>query len=363
MGTGVKYLSRGAAGFVVNGEMSFFASGIVRRVGVVGVLACLSVAALGAGAWAQGGAGKPAAGIQDRLDAVAKQAEPGTFGIAVVDLQSGARWGVNGERSFPMMSDCKAPVAAAVLSRVDAGTLSLRKKIVLRRADVVPGSAVPSIGDKLRGEQMTVTVGELVVAAVKESDNTAVDALLRLLGGGEAVTAFLQAQGIAGMQVGTGEGAIAGIFENLHGAAAPPAGETAAQTAEREEAGYRAFMAAPPNHTTPDAAALFLKKLWGNELLSHGSTQYLLGLMYAQVVNRMRDGLPPGTRMADKTGTSGTVNGFTAAYNDMGLITWPDGQAVIVAGYLTGSHASKVERDALFAELARETVAALHPAM
>lgn len=82
-------------------------------------------------------------------------------------------------------------------------------------------------------------------------------------------------------------------------------------------------------------------------------TQYLLDLMYAQTTpKRLRGGLPANARLADKTGTSG-IDGKTAAWNDMGLITWPDGQAVIITGYLSDTSASQAERDQLFADLAR----------
>jgi beta-lactamase class A len=61
--------------------------------------------------------------------------------------------------------------------------------------------------------------------------------------------------------------------------------------------------------------------------------------------------------LADKTGSSGTRNGITAACNDIEILTWPGGHRVLVAAFLTGSNASQTERDAIFAELARMVVA------
>lgn len=259
-----------------------------------------------------------------------------------------------------MMSDFKAPVAAAILSRVDAGTLSLSQTLRLTPADVVPGSAVPSIGDRVQKGAETFTVDQLLTASVSQSDNTSVDALIRLIGGPGQVARFLQQKGLSGMQIRMDERGIAKIFTNLHGASTPPKGETSAQENHRLREGYAAFLAAPPNQTSPETAALFLQKLWGNELLSPASTQHLLRLMYAQTTpHRLRDGIPPHARLADKTGTASTVDGRTAAYNDMGLITWPDGRAVIVTVYLKDSRASQERRDALFADLARTATSAL----
>jgi len=338
--------------------MTSLRSSLIRRASVVLVSSFFASSLL---AQTGGPAGK--AGLQSELEALAKRAQPGTFGIAVVDLASGERFGVNQDRAFPMMSDFKAPVAAAVLARIDAGSLTLGQTVVLHRADVVDGSAVESIGARVlhqTGGQLTVTVKELMTAAVSQSDNTAVDALIRLLGGPEEVTRFLHGKGIAATVIRQPEGGIARVFDNLHGAAEAPKGETAEQEDTRQRGGYAAYLAAPPNQTTPNAAALFLTKLWKGELLSHASTEHLLGLMYAQTTpRRLREGVPANVKFADKTGTSATVDGLTAAYNDTGILTWPDGHTVIVTAYLSGSNASKADRDALFAELARETAAAL----
>ncbi len=55
--------------------------------------------------------------LQTRLEALAQHARPGVFGIAVLDLQSGAEWRVNADRVYPMMSVFKAPLGATVLGR------------------------------------------------------------------------------------------------------------------------------------------------------------------------------------------------------------------------------------------------------
>jgi beta-lactamase class A len=297
--------------------------------------------------------------FRDTLDTLAHRALPGTLGIAVFDPRSGMSWRVNADRAYPMMSVFKAPVAAMILARIDAGTLSLDQKVTLTRADVRDGSAVPSIGAHFVGERMTFTVERLLVAAVSESDNTAADALVRLAGGPGEVTAFLKAHGIDGMRVDLDEGGVASIFDDVQDGKPLPEHETPQQEHERRLRGFRAYLADPRNRSTPDAAIAFLRKLWSGELLSHASTQRLIGLMEAQTVpDRLRAGLPDGIRFADKCGTSTSLDGQTAAYNDIGAITWPDGHIVFVAAFLTASHASTAERNALFAELGRDLAAA-----
>lgn len=301
------------------------------------------------------------AALQGKLEALAERARPGVLGIAVLDPQSGERWYVNADRAYPMMSVFKAPVAAAVLARIDGGGLSMKKTVTLTHADIVDGSAVPSIGAHFRGERMAFTVRQLLTAAVSESDNTAVDALLRLIPP-QDVTAFLRAHGITGMRVDMGEAGVGRVFEQLAPGQQSPAHETAQARELRLQRGYRAYLADPRNRSTPGAAADFLRKLQRGELLSPASTRELLALMQAQTVpRRLRSDLPSDVRLADKCGTSYTLDGLTAAFNDIGILTWPDGHSVIVAAFLTASPASKAERDALFARLARTVVATLRP--
>jgi len=300
--------------------------------------------------------------LQQALDTAAKRAKPGTLGLAVLDLRSGARAGVHAEEPFPMMSVFKAPVAAAVLAQVERGSLSLAQEVTVTPADLQEGSAVPSIGAQFKAGKTTFTIERLLQGAVSESDNTAVDALLRVMGGPTVVTAFLRAHGIEGLRVDLDEGGVSHIFNDLQPGQAVPSNESDEAFDQRRQRGYRAFLADPRNRSTPAAAVEFLRKLQGGELLSPASTQHLLRLMAEQTLpNRLRAGVPHGVGFADKTGTSGTQQGRTAAYNDIGIMTWPDGRAVIIAAFLSDSPASGKERDALFAELARSVAAAAQP--
>ena len=298
--------------------------------------------------------------LHESLARLADEAKPGTLGITVIDLDSHARIRIDADRAYPMMSVFKAPVAATVLAQIDEGKIRPDQEVTIDRGDVVGGAAVPSVGAHFKGGSMRFTVDRLLVAAVSESDNTAVDALIRLVGGPQAVTAYLRKHGIDGMRVDLDEAGVGRIFEGTDPGQTIPEEETEVARLARQRRGVQAFMADPRNRTTPDAAADFLEKLWKGQLLSEGSTKRLLALMYDQTVpNRMRAGLPAGLRFADKCGTSYTLEGVTAAFNDIGIVTWPDGHTVIVAAFLTGSQANAQARNRLFADIAR-AVAATH---
>lgn len=278
-------------------------------------------------------AAAPDAALQASLQKVADQARPGTMGVLVMDPATGQSVSINAGRPYLMMSTFKAPIAAAVLSQVDAGKLTLDRKVHLAPADIVDGSAVPSVGATLKAGPRDFTVDELLHAAVTQSDNTAVDALLRLLGGGSVATRFLEGKGVHGMRIDMGEGELSRLFEKK---------------------GVDAVLASHVDSTTPEAAAAFLRKLQAGELVSSGSTQKLLGLMTAQVIpTRIRAGLPPGYELADKTGTSGTRDGRMAAFNDIGIVTAPDGQKRIVVILLAEARATPEQATKWFAEVGK----------
>jgi beta-lactamase class A len=298
--------------------------------------------------------------LQARLEGLYRRVSSGSLGISVLDIQSGAKWRINSDQSFPMMSVFKVPVAAAVLDQVDQGHLSLQQTIIVNRAELRDGAS--AIRENFRGEQMTFTLQQLLHYSVSRSDNTAVDALIKLIGGPAAVTSFLRSHGIEGMRVDLDEGGISDLLTHVGPTMPRPVHETPDAKDQRLRLALQAFLADPRNRSTPDAAVALLEKLQSEMLLSQQSTRNLLDLMHQQTTpRRLREGLPEGVMLADKCGTSTTLNGVTAAYNDIGIMTWPDGRQVIVAVFLSASKASQTERDKLFSDITKAIIEAAHP--
>jgi beta-lactamase class A len=63
--------------------------------------------------------------------------------------------------------------------------------------------------------------------------------------------------------------------------------------------------------------------------------------------------LPKDTPVAHKTGTSGTVNGVTAATNDIGLIALTNDQYIAIAVFVGDSKADEKTREAVIAKIAK----------
>jgi beta-lactamase class A len=63
--------------------------------------------------------------------------------------------------------------------------------------------------------------------------------------------------------------------------------------------------------------------------------------------------LPESAEVAHKTGTSGTVRGFTAATNDVGIVKLPDGRHLAIAVFVSDSRAPIEGREGAIARIAR----------
>lgn len=297
--------------------------------------------------------------IQASLDALAARASPGMLGVEVLDLQDGRVWKVHADRDYPMMSVFKAPLGALVLSKVERHELTLDQQVTVTRADLRHGKS--PIADRFHGDSQRFSLRQLLVAAVHDSDNTAADIVLRLAGGPAALTSFLHSHGIEGLRVDRGEGEIYNDTMGLDSHGQPPASETPQAQALRIQRGVAGYMADPRDRSTPDAAVTFLRKLTKGELLSAASTRQLLTMMTNSPPFRIDTGLPQHVTFAHKGGTSGTFNGMTPAFNDIGIAQFPDGHAVIVAAFMTGAHLSETDRAALFHDLGT-LVGRVHPA-
>ena len=109
------------------------------------------------------------------------------------------------------------------------------------------------------------------------------------------------------------------------------------------------------NWCTPAAAVQILVNLQNGKSLSAESRALILDdLQKSQTgLNRIRHLLPANTVVADKTGTSGTQDGITAATNDIALITLPDGRHLALAVFVADAKASDKIREDTIAQIAR----------
>ena len=109
-----------------------------------------------------------------------------------------------------------------------------------------------------------------------------------------------------------------------------------AQRGSRRAAGAQAFeryIDDPVDGATPEGLTMGLARLQRGELLSRASTARLLSIMSQTRTGpqRLTGGLAPGWRIAHKTGTGQVLSGTQAGYNDIGILTSPEGRHYAVA--------------------------------
>ena len=264
----------------------------------------------------------------DVLAARAKQETGGTLGAVIWDLGTGVNIQTSGEVAFPMASVQKLPLAVLTYAAIDDGKLRADQSIELQPADIV--KEVSPIAEEYQRGRHTYSVHELVARMLQDSDNTAADALYRLLGGSQPINESLGALGIDGIVFRTNE---AGLIADA-------------------ESG-RTFERGGDNAGSPASIASLLADLAQGRVLSAGSRNQLRTIL-ARVntfPGRLRAGFPAGTQLEHKTGTSDTVAGVTDATNDVGIAT-VNGRTVVIVAMLRGARGSDAERDAILASVA-----------
>jgi beta-lactamase class A len=247
----------------------------------------------------------------------------GPVGAAFALLGTQESASVEGDRHFPMQSVYKFPIAMLVLQQVDAGKLNLDQRIAVKPADFVSDREFSIRRQYPKGAELSLR--ELMRYMISESDGTACDVLLLLIGGPEKANQGLRALGVDNIQIARYEKEMA---------------ETAPVAAE--------------NWITPETAIELLKLFHEGKVLSKASHDLLLDLMINSRpgAKRIKGLLPAGTVVAHKTGTSATINGVTTATNDIGLITLPDGGQLAIAVFVSDTRAGVIRREEVIARIA-----------
>ncbi|HEY0414503.1 MAG TPA: serine hydrolase [Allosphingosinicella sp.] len=285
----------------------------------------------------------------------------GDIGIAVEDVETGWTTAFDGDTYFPQQSVSKFWVALTALDKADRGELSLSAPVTLHKSDVTLFHQ--PIAAQIGASGYSTTIGELMTRALQQSDNTCNDFVLWRAGGPSAVRAFLRDKRIEGIRFGPGErllqSAIAGV--EWQQAWATNGGFYRARDAlplSQRRAAFERYIANPMDGATPLGVVDALSRLKRGELLSPGSTQRLLGIMSHTKTGpqRLKGGLQPGWTLSHKTGTGQVLGGVQAGYNDIGVITGPDGRSYAMAVMIRRTSAPLGERMAAMQATVRAVI-------
>lgn len=247
----------------------------------------------------------------------------GRLGVAALDVGSQRRVSWRGQERFAFCSTFKAFLAVATLQRVQREEERLDRAVAVTRADMIPHAPVT---EKAIGR--TLTIRELMQAAVEVSDNPAANILIREMGG------------IA-------------VWRSWW----PTFGDTTTVISRLEPDLNTALPNDPRDTCLPDQTIANIRELAFSDRLTPEHDQLITGWLTASPTgpNRIKAGAPQGWTVAHKTGT-----GSNGATNDIGMLTPLSGSPVLLAAYFTGApEANDDQRDAVIAEATRRALKAL----
>ncbi|WP_137789430.1 serine hydrolase [Bacillus sp. E(2018)] len=102
----------------------------------------------------------------------------GTYGVSIYHFETKESFEHHSDELFYSASIIKVPIMAAVFAHAAEGKCSLSDKIPVREEDIVPGDGII----KHLSPGMEWTIHDLIVLMIIESDNTATNVLIDLLG-------------------------------------------------------------------------------------------------------------------------------------------------------------------------------------
>lgn len=191
----------------------------------------------------------------------------GVYGFYVIRLSDNTSYGISQNETFEAASLIKLPVMAAFYMEAEDGILDLETEYSLKEEDKVGGSG--SLYGKPEGT--TLSYGDLVWYMGQQSDNTAFNITLNILG----------------------EEKVAEIIKEI--------GMTNTSLEE--------------NETTPYDIGLFFQKLWDGEIVSKKSRDKILDLLTDTVYEEwLAAGIPSDIDVAHKFGREVHV------VNDAGIV-------------------------------------------
>ncbi len=235
---------------------------------------------------------------------------PARAGIWVKHLTTGEEGAVNADQMFNSASVIKIPVAAQALEMVDAGTLSLARRLTLRAEDVRGGSGIFRYHDP----GLQPTLRDVLLQMIITSDNTATDLSIAQVGGVDKVNAWIAAKGYAdGMTLTQTTGDLFAKYNAL-----APTDDRNARTN-----GDKAYWLGA---LTPRATGRMLEAIETRALPSKTGAEELLRMLRAQQsgARRLPHFLPPGVSVAHKTGDFPPV-----LANDVGIVYAKSGPIVV----------------------------------
>ncbi|SDO45984.1 beta-lactamase class A [Pedobacter steynii] len=265
--------------------------------------------------------------LQERIKHIIDTAG-GKIGVGVKGMDFKGGFVINNNHGYPMMSVFKFPLAFAILGKVDKGELQLSQKFHMPKETLDTNTWSPMVKD-FPNQDLDMTLADLLTYTVSKSDNNACDFLYtKVAGGPAAVNQYLHNAGVKEISIVYTEG-------------------------EMEKDWALQYK----NWCKPAAALQLLQLLYNQKLLSKSSNDFLMQIMreLPDWGKRITVLLPPATELIHKTGASGAnKQGIMAAFNDIGIVTLPDGKHLAISVFVSDFKTPKERGINVIAAISKE---------
>lgn len=202
-----------------------------------------------------------------RLREIAAQTR-GVLGFSVVDLMSGARFGLNDNQIFPQASAIKIPVLMEVYKQAGEGKFKFSDARRISKRDMTPGSGILcELGDAT----VELNLHDLCVLMIVLSDNTATNLLIDLVSIA-SVNRTMESLGLKHTRL------------------------------QRRMMDMPAAQRGDENVSTPVEAARIMEILFRGEFISRVACDDILDILKKPKQTAVSSGLPPGVEVAGKPG-------------------------------------------------------------
>ncbi|MFT4059777.1 MAG: class A beta-lactamase [Legionella sp.] len=284
------------------------------------------------------------------------------MGITAIYIEKNKVIQHNSNKRFFMASTIKLPIALAFLHLVDQKKESLNRLIKMDSHNSVPGSG--SLYHLFEKKQINISLQQILKYALINSDNSASDALLHAANGPQFVKKRIDDLGFKNIFINRS------ILEMLldtnhvdHALLHKPQPvfvweRTFNKTPLKEKKlAWQRFEKDIRDTTTPHDMAQLLVKVYKNQALSKSSTKLLMDIMERCRTgrSRIRGMLPPGIKVAHKTGTWAITEPKYIRYpgakklyrftSDVGIITLPNNKGhIAIAVYVKSRSVSDYSR-------------------
>ncbi|WP_408097359.1 serine hydrolase [Peredibacter sp. HCB2-198] len=293
----------------------------------------------------------------------------GDLGLVIKNLKDGSILEYNADKSWYLSSTIKVLVAISLMEDVDKGKINLNHKITLREKDFVDGAG-PLIWSE-PGEQFSI--GFVLKSMLRESDNTAADILIGIIGTDElnrdikkwmphtgTVTSLLDVRYMAYGELHPKARTLTNMdfiqFKNLPLEKRPYAFAEKVKipyknlyTTDLEEA-FEKYYRQGQNSAKLQEYVNLLERLENQQLLTKKSTDLILTHMEKMKTggHRIKAGLPADYKFIQKTGTQ-----INRACN-VGLVSKKsEKKSLIALAVCTETSSHKINTDKVFDQIGR----------